>query len=80
MYVVEFLIEPFTEGQPGAHVTSAIAAVEAAGGVVDFGALSSTCRVEASEMPIIVAALLSAAFANGATGVRLSVEHEGAGT
>ncbi|MBA3399279.1 MAG: hypothetical protein H0U01_04905 [Acidimicrobiia bacterium] len=79
MHVVEFLIEPFTEGQPGAHVTSAIAAVEAAGGVVDFGALSSTCRADASEMPVIVAALLTAAFANGASGVRLSVENEGAG-
>lgn len=74
MQHVEFLIEPFEEGRPGPHVTAAIAAAEDAGGQVEFGALSSTCVAPAEQVPSIVAALLSAAFANGATGVRISVE------
>lgn len=78
---LEFLIEPFEEGRPGPHVTAAVAAAERAGGRIDFGALSSTCVAPADRIPGIVAALLTAAFANGATGVRLSVDQiDGAGT
>jgi hypothetical protein len=35
MLIVEFTIEPFIEGSPGAHVTAAVAAVEGHGIVVD---------------------------------------------
>ena len=74
MQRVEFFIEPFEEGRPGPHVTAAVDAVTAAGGTVDFGAFSSTCQAADGEMPGVVAALLAAAFANGATHVRLSVD------
>lgn len=74
---LEFFVEPFTEGQPGPHVTAAIAAVEEAGGVVDFGPFSSICRAEDGEMPAIVSSLLKAAFSYGATSVRLSVDQLG---
>jgi hypothetical protein len=71
---VEFFIEPFEEGRPGPHVTAAVDAVTAAGGAVDFGPFSSTCQADDSEMPGVVAALLTAAFEHGATHVRLSVD------
>ena len=74
MQRVEFLIEPFEEGHPGPHVTAAVDAVTAVGGAVDFGPFSSTCQADDSEMPGVVAAMLAAAFENGATSVRLSVE------
>lgn len=71
---LEFLIEPFEEGQPGRHVQAAVDAVAALGGSVDFGPFSSTCDVDDAEMPNLVAELLRAAFEHGATNVRLSVE------
>ena len=37
MLNVEFTVEPFVEGSPGAHVTAAVAAVERCGLSVDFG-------------------------------------------
>lgn len=80
MQQLEFFIEPFMEGQPGPHVRAALDAVAAAGGEVDFGALSSTCVAGDAEMPGIVAALLAAAFEHGASNVRLSIERLDDGT
>lgn len=77
---LEFFVEPFTEGQPGPHVTAAVSAVEEAGGIVEFGPFSSSCRSEDDRMPAIVASLLTAAFAYGATSVRLSVDQVGEGS
>ncbi len=77
---LEFFVEPFTEGQPGPHVTAAVSAVEEAGGIVEFGPFSSSCRSEDDRMPAIVASLLTAAFAYGATSVRLSVDQVGDGS
>jgi uncharacterized protein YqgV (UPF0045/DUF77 family) len=71
MAKVEFTIEPFVEGNPGPHVRAAVAAVEALGATVDFGPFGSTCQTPAAAMPDIVAAIVGAAFANGATHVSL---------
>ena len=42
MLTVEFTIEPFIEGAPGAHVTAAVAAVEKRGLIVEFGPFGSS--------------------------------------
>ena len=42
MLNVEFTVEPFVEGSPGAHVTAAVAAVERCGLSVDFGPFGSS--------------------------------------
>ena len=73
MQRVEFTIEPFVEGQPGPHVTAPIAAVEARGYTVDFGPFGSECVTPTAETPEIVADILRAAFANGATHVTIDV-------
>ncbi len=77
--LLEFTVEPFVEGHPGPHVTAAVAAVEALGAKVEFGPFGSTCTVDADRCADIAAAVLRAAFANGATHVSLHAAHAGAG-
>ena len=73
MLTVEFTIEPFVEGDPGLHVTGAVAAVEAHGIAVDFGPFGSLFSVDAESLPTVVADLLRVAYGNGATFVTVSV-------
>ena len=71
MLQLEFTVEPFVEGQPGPHVTAAVGAVREAGAEVEFGPFGTTCSTNEATMPDVVAALVRAAFANGATHVTL---------
>lgn len=73
MFELEFTIEPFVEGAPGAHVQAAVEAATSAGAEVDFGPFGSACRASAEDLPAIVAAVTAAALANGATHVHLHV-------
>lgn len=73
MHRVEFTIEPFEDGNPGPHVTEAIAGVEALGISVDIGPFGSSCVVEPRRSPDVVAAVLRHAFANGASHVNVDV-------
>lgn len=73
MLTVEFTIEPFVEGDPGAHVTAAVAAVEAHGISVDFGPFGSLFSVDDKSLPIIIGDLLRVAYENGATFVNIAV-------
>lgn len=65
---IEFLVEPFVAGEPGAHVEAAIAAV-AALIPVDVGPFATTASGAPDEVAAGVAELLAAAFAAGATRV-----------
>ena len=80
MQHLEFTIEPFAEGKPGPHVVAAVAAVSELGADVEFGPFGSGCTVDAALMPDVVAAVIRAAFANGATHVNLDVSTEAGGT
>ena len=71
---IEFTIEPFTDGAPGAHVTRAIEAVEALGISVEIGTFGSTVRVDETRVGEVLAALTTAAYANGATHVTIDTE------
>lgn len=73
MLTVEFTIEPFVEGDPGVHVTAAVAAVEAHGIAVDFGPFGSLFSVDDESLPVVVGDLLRVAYSNGATFVNISV-------
>lgn len=73
---VEFTIEPFVEGAPGPHVTAAVTAVEKLGATVEFGPFGTTLRAATRDAGHIVAALLDAAYANGATHVSIHVGPE----
>jgi len=71
---VEFTIEPFVEGQPGLHVTEAIAAARSQGATVDVGPFASSCDVDGVDVGALVGELTKAAFANGATHVSVHAE------
>lgn len=71
---IEFTIEPFTDGSPGKHVTEAVAAVEALGVVVELGPFGSSCVVNTDAVGAVVSALMSAAYANGASHVSFHAE------
>ena len=73
MQHLEFTIEPFVEGKPGPHVVAAVEAASGLGAVVDFGPFGSSCTVDTALMPEVVAAVVRAAFSNGATHVNLDV-------
>jgi uncharacterized protein YqgV (UPF0045/DUF77 family) len=72
--VVEFTVEPFVEGEPGRHVTAAIAAVEALGLQVELGPFGSSFAATDATVGAAVKALLDAAYANGATHVHVHAE------
>ena len=74
MQHLDFTIEPFVDGQPGPHVTAPVAALEAMGVTVEFGAFGSSCVAEASQMPELVAELIRVAYANGATRVTIEID------
>lgn len=62
----EFLVEPFTEGAPGAHVKAAIEAVEARGLDVDVGPFGNVVVGERDSVADAMAAMTKAAMDAGA--------------
>jgi len=77
MLTVEFTIEPFVAGAPGAHVTAAVAAVEAHGVSVDFGPFGSSFTVAQDKLPLVISDLMKSAYDNGATYVSVAVGKSG---
>lgn len=73
MLQLEFTVEPFVEGAPGPHVTAAVEAVESVGGSVEFGPFGSSCSASVESMPEVIAELVRAAFANGASHITMHV-------
>ena len=80
MLLVEFTIEPFTEGNPGQHVRAAVDAAEALGVSADFGPFGTTCTVPEALIGALTSAVVVAAMANGATHVSLHVERRDGST
>jgi hypothetical protein len=70
---VEFTVEPFIEGSPGRHVTEPLEALRELGIDVDFGPFASSCLTSSERAGDVVAAIVSAALANGATHVNIDV-------
>lgn len=71
---IEFTVEPFVDGHPGAHVLAAWHAVEARGCELEAGPFSSLVDVDEAQAHDVIADLLQAALASGATRVALQVE------
>ncbi|MBI4885307.1 MAG: hypothetical protein HY826_14765 [Actinobacteria bacterium] len=74
MLLLEFTVEPFTEGNPGPHVRAAVSAAEALGVSVEFGPFGSSCAVGQAQLAEVAGAIVAEAFANGATHVSLHAE------
>ena len=77
MLTVEFTIEPFIEGAPGAHVTAAVAAVEKRGLIVEFGPFGSSFVAETELASEAIAVLSRMAYDNGATHITIDTEKVG---
>lgn len=78
MIKVEFTVEPFVEGSPGAHVTAAIAAVESQGIIVEVGPFGSVFTVANDRLGQVLDALSTAAYSHGASHVIIDTEAIGA--
>jgi uncharacterized protein YqgV (UPF0045/DUF77 family) len=76
---VEFTVEPFNEGQPGAHVLAAWTAVESHGYLLSTGPFSSEVEMDTASVDEVVGALVKAAFGNGAERVSLQIERSALG-
>ncbi len=72
----EFTIEPFKDGEPGAHVLAAIEAVRALGPEPHIGPFATAFTGEAGVVAEAVRALTDAALAAGATRISITVEHD----
>lgn len=74
---VEFTIEPFEEGEPPLRVTQAVAAIEALGISVEIGVFGSSFSAPADQVGSALHALMTAAYAHGATHVTIHTEAVG---
>lgn len=77
MVSVEFTIEPFEEGEPPLRVTQAVSAVEALGISVEIGVFGSSFTTAADKVGPALSALMTAAYAHGATHVTIHTEAVG---
>ena len=75
---VEFTVEPFVEGSPGAHVTASIAAVESLGITVEVGPFGSSFTVPEEDLGRALGALTTTAYARGADHVIIDTSVLGA--
>ncbi|MFV1989163.1 MAG: hypothetical protein ACC652_00305 [Acidimicrobiales bacterium] len=69
----EFTIEPFKDGDPGPHVTAALAAAREHDVIVEVGPFGSAIRGEDAAALAAMHDMLCAAMAAGATRVSLQV-------
>jgi uncharacterized protein YqgV (UPF0045/DUF77 family) len=71
---VEFTVEPFVDGRPGAHVEAAIAAMRAHGLDPEIGPFATVVEGDAATLTEAVAAMLAAAQGAGADRVSLQID------
>ena len=72
----EFLIEPFNEGAPGAHVKAALAALQEAGYTVEIGPFGSSLAGTPLDVMEALKEAFTAAMTSGASRVTLTLEAE----
>lgn len=65
-FTVEFVIEPFSDGDPGPHVRAGIEAIEARGLVVTMGPFGSSVEGDIDVVAPAIEAMVRAAVSDGA--------------
>ena len=70
---VEFVIEPFTDGEPGNHVRAGIEAIEARGLSVSMGPFGSSVDGSIETVAPAIEAMVSAAINDGADRVLVEI-------
>lgn len=71
---VEFTVEPFVPGNPGAHVQAAVEAVRRSGIDPDIGPFGTSFEVAESTADAVIGHIVRAAFEEGAQRLSLQVE------
>ena len=71
--VAEFTIEPFVEGEQGAHVLAGLAAVRSAGFEPQVDAFGSSIEGEVGPVAAAISSLIDDATAAGATQVSIQL-------
>ncbi|MGH1490051.1 MAG: helix-turn-helix domain-containing protein [Acidimicrobiales bacterium] len=69
----EFLVEPFSEGVPGAHVKAAVDAFGRRGLDVELGPFASLTEGDAGDIAEAVADMIRDSMAAGATSIRIHI-------
>lgn len=69
----EFLVAPFVEGEPGPHVTAAVAAFDGQGLDVELGPFASSVTGDLDSMAEAIAEMVRAAMTQGASSIQLRV-------
>ena len=72
--VIEFTVEPFSEGSPGAHVLAAVEAVRTFGVEPAMGPFATSVSLDRTQAGALTRAVVDAALAAGATRVNTTVE------
>ena len=70
---VEFVIEPFSDGDPGPHVRSGIDAIEDKGLAVTMGPFGSSVEGSIDEIAPAIDAMIRAAVTDGADRVLVEI-------
>lgn len=70
---LEFLIEPFTEGNPGPHVLKPLEVLKRAGLEVVLGPFGNTVEGDVQTLMSVLPTIAAAAFENGATRLLLNM-------
>lgn len=70
---VEFVIEPFVEGEPGSYVLAGIQAMEARGLTVSMGPFGSTVTGEVEGVSDAIGPMIASAVKDGAHRVLVEV-------
>ncbi len=70
---VEFVIEPFADGEPGSHVRAGITAMESQGLTVIMGPFGSLVEGSTEDVSGAISSMVQAAIADGANRVLVEV-------
>lgn len=70
---VEFVIEPFNDGDPGPHVRAGIDAIEAKGLSVSMGPFGSSVEGDIGDVASAIDAMVQAAINDGADRVLVEI-------
>jgi uncharacterized protein YqgV (UPF0045/DUF77 family) len=71
---IEFLVEPFSEGNPGPHVQAAIDAVRALGLEPEVGPFGTVVAAAGDAAGSLVGAVVAAALGSGASHVAIQID------
>ena len=71
--VLEILVEPFKENDPGPHVKAVLNVLAESGFTIDMGPFSTVVEGDLDRLIVVVEQLVSAGFQAGATSIQTRI-------